>query len=155
MQGILEEDGEADENDDFWMQLTGHGKPIAKHPEDDKTASYTRVLESEIFCNHRQNVIVGALTRRYRSFRCCVTFNRVIRISLSKLFLLETEAKIAFILLSTSLEDILRSSNCNCKSSSPSLAESPEWRTSPNLTNCLVGVLFSCDILTLSWTERV
>ena len=58
-------------------------------------------------------------------------------------------ATIAFIFLSASLEDILRSSNCDYKLFSLSLANSPEWWQSITSTKCFFGVLFSSDMLVL------
>ena len=65
-----------------------------------------------------------------------------------------TGAKIAFIFMSISLGDIVRPRNWDCKLSSPSLVDSPEWWTSPTSTNCLVGVIFSSGKLFMSWMAR-
>ena len=56
-------------------------------------------------------------------------------------------ATIAFILLSTSLDDNFRSRNWDCKLSSAPLPDAAETCASPISINCRVGVLFSSDIV--------
>ena len=56
---------------------------------------------------------------------------------------------ITVIILSISLKVKLRSTSCDRRFSSPSLANSPELWASPSSTNCLVGVGFSLDIIVL------
>ena len=59
---------------------------------------------------------------------------------------LDRGAALAFTLVSTSIELNLQSSNFDCNFS-PSLAVSLECWTSPTPTSCLVGALFSSDML--------
>ena len=61
---------------------------------------------------------------------------------------------IAFILLSTSFEDVLLSSSWDFKLFSPSLADLPELRASPISKKCLAGILFPSDIVNFEMTKR-
>ena len=59
-----------------------------------------------------------------------------------------------FTLLSISLQDILRSTECDCKMSSPPLIASPGRWSSPISTKCPFVVRFPSDMLTLSGMKR-
>ena len=58
-----------------------------------------------------------------------------------------SEATIAFILLSSSLDDIIFSSSRDCRLFSTSLADSAEMCASPTSTNSRVDVLFPSDMV--------
>ena len=63
-------------------------------------------------------------------------------------------ATMAFILLSTSLEDNFLFSSWDCNWSSTSLVDSPKAYDSPNLRNCRVSVLISLDIVVFLADEK-
>ena len=65
-----------------------------------------------------------------------------------------SSATIAFILLSTSLEDNLRFCSWNRKLSSTSLVDSAKLCASPIWTNCQVVVMFSSDIVSFQVDEE-